>query len=469
MINHLMGKFLTVACLAAFLYILTGCNEATILGQDLIPGSDHVSTQQTDTFTVRTATVYRPTDSVVTSFQSQVAAGAINSDPVFGKTVTIPYAQFALYNPGFTYSGTGVKLDSVVLSMAYAGYYGDSMGTQSFTVYPVNDPTFDDTTFYYAHQQLPLNLIRPLGSVTASHNGIKDSVNNYGVMEAPQLRVRLSDAFGNSLLQQKEDEAFASDSAFHAFLNGLALVPDSTTGGKNSLLFFQMNSPYTGITVYYHNETDDSLQAFFPFNINTCAVTNYWSRDYQGAEAAQHFGDTASATGDSVIYLQDKPGLWANVDLPYLKNFPNAVINKAELIMTQIPDAASGVFQPPAYLFLWQYTDAARDTLGYVYDMGAVYSQLYGWQFTNLGYFDGGGRMITRDDGLQVVRYRINITRFLQHLINANPTYNETNYGFRLGVYDASGSTRDIGRVVIGGGTHSKYGLKLHVVYTKIK
>src|SRR5690606_23924169 len=149
--------------------------------------------------------------------------------------------------------------------------------------------------------------------------------------------------------------------------------------------------------------------------------------------------------------------------------FPNAVINKAELIMTQIPDKASNIFSAPDYLFLWQYEDPAKDTLGYVYDMGATFSSLYGWQFGNLAYFDGSKKIITWDDGQQVAQYRINITRFLQHLINANPMYKETNYGFRLGVYDASGSTRDVGRVVIGGGTNSKYGLKLHVVYTKIK
>lgn len=469
MINCLKGKLVTVACLAVFLYGFSSCNEATILGQDLIPGTDHVSTLQSDTFTIRTHTIYRDIDSLVTSFQPQVMAGAVNADPVFGKTVAIPYAQFGLYSSGFSYEGSDIQLDSVVLSMAYAGYYGDSLGRQTFTVYPVNDPTFIDTTYYYVHQQLPIDQNRPLGTVTTSAYSIKDSVNNYGVMEAPQLRVRLSDAFGQSMLKQTADGAFVNDSSFHAFLNGLALVPDSSTGGKNAVLFLQMNSDYSGITVYYHNADKDSLQAFFPFNINTCAVTNYISRDYTGSQAAEHFGDSSSITGDSVIFLQNSPGLFANIDIPYLQNFPNAVINKAELIMTQIPDAASDVFLAPNYLFLWQYKGEAKDTLGYLYDLGATYSDLYGWQFTNLAYFDGAKKIISREDGRQVAQYRINITRFMQHLINANPTYNEKNYGFRLSVYDASGSTRDVGRVIIGGGTNSNYRLKLHVVYTKIK
>lgn len=137
--------------------------------------------------------------------------------------------------------------------------------------------------------------------------------------------------------------------------------------------------------------------------------------------------------------------------------------------MTQIPDQASSVFAAPDFLFLWKYKSAAQDTLGYIYDAGAVSSPIYGLQFSNLAYFDGAKKMITNDNGQQVAQYRINITRYMQHLINASPIYNETNYGFRLGVYDASGSTKDIGRVILGGGTNSNYRLKLHVIYTKIK
>lgn len=469
MLHRLMGKLATVFCVILFLYVSTGCNESTILGQNLIPGTDHVNTLETDTFTIHSRTIYRPNDSVLASFQPLVQAGAINSDPVFGSTVAIPYLQVGLLNPGYTYIGTDVALDSAVLSLSYAGYYGDSMGAQTYTVYPINDPTFIDTLYYYTGQQISIDQNDPLGTATATAKGLKDSINNYGVMEGPQLRIRLSDAFGNSLLQQKADAAFTNDSAFHTFLNGLAIVPDSVSAGRNALLQLQMNSAYTGITVYYHNSTDDSLQAFFPFNVNTSAVTNYVRRNYSGTEVEQHFGDTSSVEGDSLIYLQNTPGLYANIEIPYLQNFPNAIINKAELIMTQISDQASDVFAAPDYLFLWKYKGPAQDTLGYIYDAGAVNNPMYGLQFSNLAYFGGAKKIITNENGKQVAQYRISITRYLQHLINASPIYNETNYGFRLGVYDASGSTKDIGRVVLGGGTNSNYRLKLHIVYTKIK
>lgn len=467
--KKMLGRLVAAVSLFSALYAATGCNESTILGQNLIPGSDHVNTLETDTFTVRAQTVYRPYDSLIANYQTHMSAGAITGDPVFGKTTAITYSQFGLPAAAFTYTGTNPALDSVVLSYRYAGYYGDSLGQQTYTVYPVNDPSFSDTVFYYLHQQIPINNT-PLGTVTITPFSLQDSVNLNGEMQPPQLRIRLSNAFGQELMQQSATGAFTSDSAFHKLLNGLALVPDTTTPGRKSILYLALNSSYTGITVFYHNSTTDSLKAFFPFNVNTCAFTEYVRRDYTGSMAAMHFSDTTSAQGDSLIYLQSSPGLFANITIPYLQNFPNAIINKAELIITQVPDAYASAFTAPDNLFLYKYTGSSQDSLGYVYDAGAVVSSLtHAVQFSNLSYFGGVKKMITNAQGQQVAQYRINITRDLQHLISNNPIYPAYNYGFRLVVMDASGQTMDPGRVVIGGGSKANYGIKLHVVYTKIQ
>lgn len=467
--NKMFGRLVAAVFLASALYVATGCNESTILGQNLIPGADRANTLETDTFTVKAQTFYRPDDSLISNFQTQMSAGAITGDPVFGRTTAITYSQFGLYSPAFTYTGTNPTLDSVVLSYRYAGYYGDSLSQQAYTVYPINDPTFTDTVYYYLHQQIPIDNT-PLGTVTVSPYLLQDSINVNGTMEPPQLRIKLNSAFGQELMQQSATGAFTNDSAFHKFLNGLALVPDSTTPGRRSILYLALNSAYTGITVFYHNSTTDSLQAFFPFNVQTCAFTEYVHRNYTGSEAAMHFGDTTSTQGDSLIYLQSSPGLFANINIPYLQNFPNAVINKAELIITQVSDANASAFTAPNFLFLYKYASPSQDSLSYVYDAGAIANPAtHAVQFSNLSYFGGTKKMITNTQGQQVAQYRINITRDFQHLISNNPNYPEYNYGFRLVVMDASGQTMDPGRVVLGGGSHANYGIKLHVVYTKIQ
>lgn len=469
MSNKMFVRLVATVFLGSILYAATSCNESTILGQSLVSSSEHVNTLSTDTFTVKAQTYYRPDDSLIANFQTQMEAGAITGDPVFGRTTAITYSQFGLSSPAFTFTGTNPTLDSAVLSYRYAGYYGDSLSQQSYTVYRINDPTFSDTVYYYLHQQIPIDHT-PLGTVTVSPYSLQDSVNVNGTMEPPELRIKLNSAFGQELMQQSATGAFTNDSAFHKLLNGLALVPDSTTAGRRSIIYLALNSAYTGITVFYHNSTTDSLQAYFPFNVQTCAFTEYVRRDYTGSEAAMHFGDTTSTQGDSLIYLQSSPGLFANISIPYLQNFPNAIINKAELIITQIPDANASAFAAPNYLFLYKYYNPTQDSLGYVYDAGAIVNPLtHAVQFSNLSYFDGTKKIITNAQGQQVAQYRINITRDLQHLISNNPSYPEYNYGFRLVVMDASGQSIDPGRVVLGGGNNANCGIKLHVVYTKIQ
>src|SRR5699024_7847427 len=111
----------------------------------------------------------------------------------------------------------------------YAGYYGDSLGTQTYTVYQIKDPSFSDTSLkYYIHQQFDLEEARPLGTATLTPKSIADSVSVLGTKEPAQLRIRLNDDLGEEFLSQTSDGALLNDSSFHLWLNGLALIPDST-------------------------------------------------------------------------------------------------------------------------------------------------------------------------------------------------------------------------------------------------
>lgn len=468
MIKRNAGRLSLMALLSTLLLAGMGCNEPTMLGQDLIPGSDDLTTLQTDTFTVVTHSLYR-FDSLVTSSRTELAAGVINSDPVVGKTTAAAFVQLGLPSSSFSFQGDHPVLDSVVLSLSYSGYYGDSMGTQQFSVYRILDAGFTDSAIYYAWEQPALDHGQVLGTLTTSPDALQDSVNIYGEMQEPQLRVRLDNSFGDALLQQESGGALANDSTFHNWLRGLALIPDTTAGGSRSLIYLYLNSGYSGITVFYHNEKDDSLQAFFPYDASSCASTNYFNRDYSGSRAESFFGDTASVEGDSLLFLQDRSGLYVDIDIPYLEDFPAALLNKAELVLTQVADPDMASFTPPGELFLRQYKNAQKDSLGFIFDAGASYDPYTGTiQFGNLAYFGGFRTTVTNEEGQRVAQYRFNITRYMQHLITQSPMYPEANYGFRLEVLDPRGSTRNAGRVMLAGGTHARYGLKLQVVYTKI-
>lgn len=466
-----MRKISRIGCfvlsVVAVLYTLESCNEYTLLGDNLTGGVGDNPPAETDTFTVRTNNILIDQDSVYSTVTTNVTSGVITADPIFGKTITNVYMQLGLVTAGSGFTGPDPVLDSVVLSLRYAGYYGDSMGAQTYTVYKINDPSFSDTSLkYYIHQKFDIEEASPLGTATVTPESIEDSVSVYGTKEPPQLRIRLNDEFGKALLSQTSGGALANDSAFHRWLNGVALIPDSTLPDRKSLIYFELNNEFTGLTLFYHNSSEDSLMAYFPFKVNTGVWSNYIYHDFTGTPVEEALQN--NSPDDSLIYLQSKSGLYTNIEIPYLESFPPALINKAELVITQTYDASNTAFAPPYELFLWQYKDAEKDSLGYVIDVGAVTQAFYGTRFTNLAYFGGLENSVTNNEGKKVVEYRFNITRFMQHLITPR-SYGETNYGFRLGILDPLNRGRNVGRVVSGGGTHSQYRMKLHVIYTKIQ
>lgn len=442
-----------VATLFTVLYGASGCNESTILGTGLIPPGDFVNGKDTTLNSIIANNILRHDSSLVNGYTVYTKAlGSITTDPVFGKTHSFLYMQTGLPSSSFTFAGTGQTLDSVVLSLKYLGYRGDSVTPQTFRVYRMAETGFRIDSNYGYNKPLAYNQGELLGTATITPLGIRDSVSVYGTKEAAQLRVKLSAAFGNDLLQQKSDVAFKNDSTFRAYLKGFAFVPDTTSGTNRNMMFFNMNDASTKLTVFYKNTTDDSLRAVFAFNENTCGHANYVVRNYNGSEASRYI-NTGNPKGDSLLFLNGSPSLYTRLTIPGLENFPNSVINKAELVITQVTtgnNEMNNIFKEPASLTLRQYANAA-DSLKQPVDLvtgGAA-------------YFGGSRQVITNFGGVQVVQYSFNLGRYLQLLLKQQ----DTNLGFKL--YVPSSNYADVDRVKVGGGNLTTYNMKMRIIYTK--
>ncbi|MCK7555286.1 hypothetical protein MKQ70_09815 [Chitinophaga sedimenti] len=75
-----------VAIMAA-LFAYTACNKATILGADLIPGSDDVNVKDTTITNIIANNIWQTDSSVFTGAGNYTAVlGAITDDPTFGRT-----------------------------------------------------------------------------------------------------------------------------------------------------------------------------------------------------------------------------------------------------------------------------------------------------------------------------------------------------------------------------------------------
>lgn len=451
----------------ALFFVLAGCHEYTDLGIDLIPGGGKDQIKRTDTFSIKTKVIAVSQDSSLSSQSAGVEIGSINSDSIFGKSTSALYLQFGLSTNEIEFATPNPVIDSVVVSLAYFGAYGDSTDKQTYTVYQINDPAFNDKSRnYYVHQRFAIDEARPLGSTTISSERLKDSVSLYGTKEPPQLRIKLDDDFGASFLEQDAKQAFKNDSAFHQWLNGLAIFPDSTLPDKRSMTYFNLSSDFTGISIFYHTDDKDSLTGYFPSKPNTGVWSNYHSSDFSDTPLEEVLQSTEES--DSLIYLIDNAGVFVNVDLPHLEEFPNALINKAELVITQIDDPSNSTFPEPYELFLWRYTTENRDSVDYIRDLGAVFDQFNGWQFTNLATFGGVKKTVKNKEGKEVAQYTFNITRYFQSLIS-NKANKVDYHGFRLGILDPQNRSINTGRLIMGGGNHPDYPMKFKVIYTEIE
>ena len=443
-----------VAAFFTVLYISSGCNEATILGKELIPGKDFVNGEDTTITNIITNNIWKVDSAVFTGRANyNKVLGSIVDDPLFGRSHGFVYTQMSLPSNAYSWAGTNQQLDSVVLSLAVRGYYGDSLAPQTFRVYRMNEPNFKVDSNYRYYQALKYNAGELLGTATVIPRSLKDSVSVYGTKAGPQLRIKLSTAFGNQLLQQTSTTGFTNDSTFRAFLKGFAIIPDTTLSTNRTMLYLDLTEPENYLTVFYRNSENDSLQTHFSFG-SSAAHANYFVRNPMGSQSAQYL-NTNSATGDSLLYLTDAPGFFTKITIPNLENFPNSVINKAELVVTEITTGTGdldNIYSEPDFLFLMQYTNG--DTTRPVIDYGNP-------QNPNQPYF-GGDKTEVNVGGVKVSQYKFNIARFMQFLLRKQ----ENNTGFKLEAL--SPRNIDVHRVKAGGGIHSQYNLKLRIIYTKL-
>ncbi|UCJ09203.1 DUF4270 domain-containing protein [Chitinophaga pendula] len=444
-----------LAALSAVVYLAPGCNESTILGSELIPGGDFVNGRDTVLTDITSSNIFKVDSSYITggTFTAKIL-GSINADPIFGHAQAIVYTQMGLTSPGFSFQGTGQVLDSVVLSIAYQGVYGDSTNQQTFRVYRMNETNFRLDSAYRYFRPLSYDQGQLLGTATASGVSLKDSVSIYNAKQGPQLRIRLNNNFGSDLLKQTSTGAFATDSAFRAYLKGFAIVPDTMNGNNKAMFYMNLAQIESKLTVYYKNSVDDSLVATFPFIGTAAAHSNYYTRNFAGSEAAQYL-NTNRPEGDNQLYLLSGPGTFVKLTIPTLQQFPASVINKAELVMTEITTgigSPNDIYPAPSQLMLYKYATAAQDSILPLRDFGNGQDP----------YFGGARTEVTNFGGVRVVQYSFNIAHYMQYLLRNQ----ETNYGFRLQVNPSS--RLDVRRVKLGGGKLSQYNLKLRIIYTKL-
>lgn len=503
MFKRFLPNALALVCLIVF--INTGCTklDTTSLGTGLIPAVDNINTKA-DTLSIET-TQNISNDSFQIFKSNNHALGTIN-DPIFGMTQANIYLQPqpSFYPYYFGNAGDTLKtLDSVVLTLAYVGAWGDTNQNQVLSVYPITDSIWANTPYQQkrTNYKPTIDQSQLLGSKTVDiptlKNGFKiakgqDSVYN-------QIRIKLSTSYANSLFNSDTitgslRNSFKNDTLFRNRFKGLAVIPS----GGNALMYISLSDAKTRLEVHFSKKSSSGVTdtVFNSLVIvqdnavnNASSSSNYVLRTYP--PAIQNPAPMADA-----LYLQTGPGTYATLKIPALSNYSNRIIHRAFITVEQIlenPDTDS-IFSVPPYMYLdiidtgvLKYKPLYFDlNLNTRYDPDFKTGLPYFPSNANIDYtyFGGYARKKTNSSGKSVYYYDINITRYLQQLVSKGTP----NYSFRLFpgysvTYPQFGTTTlpassiplsnplALGRIKVKSGYYpdTSQRMKLVVIYSEIK
>ncbi len=397
--------------------IVAACNKKPEqIGANLQPDQDRIQVLQTDTIAINAYSVLE--DSIRTDEPSQILLGSM-FDPTFGKTVASFYTQLRLSSnaPDF---GTNPVLDSLVLQLAYSGHYGDTTTMQTIRVQELVHDIYLDSNYFsnqhivrdpfdYANKQF---YPRPTAPFPFDGDTLQ-----------AMIRVRLSDQspdLGNKILNAPAEFLVSSD-MFAEYMKGIYVTVDPV-GSDGAISYFDLPSNLSRATIYYHNDSEDSLRYELMISANTVRFNHFEHFNY--ADASPEFkaqllqGDTS--LGQEKLYLQAMGGLRVYIGFPNLQRLVQTtgkkmIINEARLIFSGYEDEPE--FTPPSKLALVKRTG---DDQNYM----IMEDQLDGE-----AYFDGNYKA-------SVNEYHFRITRYVQNLIDLDA--DEEDYGLYALIIGAS-------------------------------
>ncbi|MCS6934931.1 MAG: DUF4270 domain-containing protein [Chitinophagales bacterium] len=411
---------------------MPACKDPLIEDTGLLGEGDELLLDK-DTLTARAYSYFMPAVKA-----NGVAVGALGSieDPSFGKVFASFYAQCRI-SAGRIQFGSGATLDSVVLRLRYNGLYGNNSTPIDIYVYELDESMQEGTT-YLSNQSFSVKL-PPIGSVQGFVPNTTDSAYVYGVKIAPHLRIPLSSGLGNKILHADTSQ-LKDNNSFLQIFKGFYITTSSQTTG-NGIMYLDLISSISGITLYYHNSEADSLLFYLPVSGVT---VNHFDNVYTGYPVNTSVINP-QPNGEQKLYLQGGAGVYGKVFFPGIDSLPrNILINKAELILTQ--SVSDTVYPTPQQLSLLRIDDAGNEQI--LEDDGSS-------SF-------GGKREVVTVNGVALARYRFNLRRYFQRLVQGV----HKNNGFIVKTLTPHTNTERV--AIANNPALSNQQINLYITYTKM-
>lgn len=418
--------------LLSFLSVV-GCNDQFNIGKNIIPIDDLANVNITDTVKV---IMYTDSITRVASQSPTYLMVGNYTDPSFGTTD----ASFMTQVMQTTYPdwNTFTVLDSICLALPLAEdyYYGSSEIRPELSVYELID-TISDQVYYSNTNPDDYTDYDLLGSGIANKFSSSDSIDSLPVAG---LRIKLSDAFGERLINQS-DYYFNSLGHFYDIFKGIYVKCLNQPGIFKIRTNINSSTTNFGIIIYYHSSENPEKKLNYVLPITSSAYKfNLFNHDFTGVPFESEL-TSASAAPSDYVYLQAMAGTRIKLTFPGLKNFDeNIVINKAELVLNEAPAIILGDYTPCDVLWLDGYNNLNQVVL-----LQDFQSNSY------LGFERLSGK------------YTINVTRIIQN-------YKDDVYldgGIDLYI-DLANSKYDFQRTILTNGINADNPPKLIITYSII-
>ena len=444
--HHSTALHVIALMIGTLIFLFSSCKKSPeTIGNNLISDSNYIDVLKTDTIEI---VCHSYLDSVNTKNANNALLGAMK-DPVFGITEAGFYTQFRPSVAGQNF-GSQPVLDSLVLQLYIAGYYGDTSVMQTVHVYELTD-TLSINETYYSHSTVATENIDHANSHHFyPHPRTKMNIIGTDTIGQPIIRIPLSQTLGEKLMNL-DTVAYSRPDLFKEYFHGLYVTCDPVSQDGSICYLNLTNNTFSLLQLYYHDATTPEKAMRYNFYVTSSdAYFNHFEHDYtQGnMEFVNQVLEGQTALGQSKVYLQTMGGVRTRILFPNLAHWTDSlvgshlVVNEAKLILPASPNTVDSVYNAPSTLVLVGFNSDSTTYILPDYYEGTT-------------YFGG-----TYDSNTQSVTFRI--SEYMQNIIMGK----KENLGLSLGINGASYNGQ---RFIINGPEAAEGDkMRLEVIYSLV-
>jgi hypothetical protein len=322
--------------LSLTIFFAVSCEEEpTLIGKNILPGTDFVSIGSIDTMKLFSYTMYDAitrSDNPSTSYIGQIW------DPYFGTTTASFVTQLRLKNKWNEKLKTpldSIKVDSIKLIMSFSSVRGNVSGIHILNMYEIDDSLSTEATYY---TNTPVSYTG--FSISDTLPALKaDTVNNV-IIDLPRK-------LGYRLLQDTSKLFHSNRADFRSYFKGLHFNITSEGDPVMATLSLANNNDgyliydryYKNFFVLYYRDASDVAKTYYFIldAINRNASYNIINHDFSTALPENRIQNVNNYYRDTLSYLQNLNGVYTRIVFPGLQAlkadpaFADIAVNKARL------------------------------------------------------------------------------------------------------------------------------------------